>query len=118
MTSTLEPFQLPREEANRPREKEAEHHRLERSSGPEAGREPPMNFKREIREVVREFLSSRPPRKMTASVALSPVAAQRVIPRRSTGWDPYEIWRTRVKAAREIAECAESVAVDRVAKLH
>ncbi len=26
-------------------------------------------------------------------------AAQRMIPRRSTGWDPYEVWRTRVRAA-------------------
>jgi hypothetical protein len=80
-----------------------------------------MNFKREIREVVMELLSNRPPRKMTASGALAAPAAQRVIPRRSSGWDPYEIWRTRVKAARETAESAESAesaALGRAAKLH
>jgi rRNA maturation protein Nop10 len=27
--------------------------------------------------------------------------AQRMIPRRFSGWDPYEVWRTRVKAPRE-----------------
>ncbi len=27
-------------------------------------------------------------------------ATQRMIPRRSSGWDPYEVWRTRVKATR------------------
>ena len=25
-------------------------------------------------------------------------ASQRMIPRRFSGWDPYEVWRTRVKA--------------------
>ena len=30
-------------------------------------------------------------------------AEQRMIPRRSSGWDPYEVWRTRVKAPREHA---------------
>lgn len=30
--------------------------------------------------------------------------AQRMIPRRSSGWDPYEVWRTRVKATRDPAE--------------
>lgn len=28
-------------------------------------------------------------------------SAQRMIPRRSSGWDPYEVWRTRVKAPCE-----------------
>lgn len=27
--------------------------------------------------------------------------AQRMIPRRSSGWDPYEVWRTRVKTPRD-----------------
>ncbi len=29
---------------------------------------------------------------------------QRMIPRRSSGWDPYEVWRTRVKEPRDCAE--------------
>ncbi len=34
-------------------------------------------------------------------------AAQCIIPRRSTGWDPYEVWRTRVKdASRDPADKA------------
>jgi hypothetical protein len=37
-------------------------------------------------------------------------AAQRMIPRRSSGWDPYEVWRTRVKATRApVAEALEKV---------
>ena len=30
--------------------------------------------------------------------------SQRMIVRKSSGWDPYEVWRTRVKAQRDIAE--------------
>lgn len=30
--------------------------------------------------------------------------SQRMLPRRSSGWDPYEVWRTRVKDARDPAE--------------
>ena len=33
-------------------------------------------------------------------------AAQRMIPRRSSGWDPYEVWRTRVKEAPRAPEDA------------
>ena len=38
--------------------------------------------------------------------------AQRMIPRRSSGWDPYEVWRTRVKAPRD--PIAEVLDLDRV----
>ena len=31
-------------------------------------------------------------------------ASQRMIPRRFSGWDPYEVWRTRVKAQRNLAD--------------
>ena len=31
-------------------------------------------------------------------------AAQRMIPRRFSGWDPYEVWQTRVKPPREGGE--------------
>lgn len=30
-------------------------------------------------------------------------SGQRMIPRRFSGWDPYEVWRTRVKTPREQA---------------
>ena len=38
--------------------------------------------------------------------------AQRMIPRRSSGWDPYEVWRTRVKAPRDPVDAV--VGLDRV----
>ena len=28
-------------------------------------------------------------------------AASEIIERRSPGWDPYEVWRTRIKAVQE-----------------
>jgi hypothetical protein len=39
-------------------------------------------------------------------------AGQRMIPRRSTGWDPYEVWRTRVKASRD--QACEILDLDKV----
>jgi hypothetical protein len=38
--------------------------------------------------------------------------AQRMIPRRSSGWDPYEVWRTRVKEPRDGGELVEGEKLD------
>jgi hypothetical protein len=35
-----------------------------------------------------------------------------MIPRRSSGWDPYEVWRTRVKPPRDFG--AEVLDLDKV----
>ena len=40
---------------------------------------------------------SHPPEHATRPTPFPVSASQRMIPRRSTGWDPYEVWRTRVK---------------------
>ena len=37
---------------------------------------------------------------------------QRMIARRSFGWDPYEVWRTRVKEPRDGDELAEGDKLD------
>ena len=62
-----------------------------------------MKYKREA-----ETLLSHPPETGKRSTIPFPgTAAQRMIPRRATGWDPYEVWRTRVKTpARETAKKA------------
>jgi len=58
-----------------------------------------MNYKREL-----EAALSYPPDHTTRPKPFPGNATQRMIPRRSSGWDPYEVWRTRVKAARDPAE--------------
>lgn len=42
-----------------------------------------------------------PPEQTIRSAPFPGKASQRMMPRRSSGWDPYEVWRTRVKAPRE-----------------
>jgi len=33
----------------------------------------------------------------------APAGAEKLVRPRVSGWDPYEVWRTRVKAAQELA---------------
>ena len=40
--------------------------------------------------------------------------AQRMIPRRSSGWDPYEVWRTRVKERASHGPQDQSLGFDKV----
>jgi hypothetical protein len=48
---------------------------------------------------------SQPPEFGSRPIPFPGSVTQRMIPRRSTGWDPYEVWRTRVKAVpREPAD--------------
>ena len=58
-----------------------------------------MSYTREV-----EAISSHPPETGIRPIPFPGNAAQRMIPRRSTGWDPYEVWRTRVKAPRPPAD--------------
>lgn len=58
-----------------------------------------MNRKPEV-----EVLSGHPPETAIRPKPFTGNASQRMIPRRSSGWDPYEVWRTRVKAPRNPAE--------------
>lgn len=58
-----------------------------------------MKHKREV-----EPQLSHPPDHAIRPTPFPGNAAQRMIPRRSSGWDPYEVWRTRVKAPREQAD--------------
>ncbi|HZT02751.1 MAG TPA: hypothetical protein VFA39_10855 [Steroidobacteraceae bacterium] len=51
-----------------------------------------MSYKREA-----EAQLSHPPDHITRPTPFPANASQRMIPRRATGWDPYEVWRTRVK---------------------
>jgi hypothetical protein len=62
--------------------------------GPEAG----MNYKREAEAPV-----SHPPEQAIRPAPFPGNIGQRMITRRSSGWDPYEVWRTRVKAPRDRA---------------
>jgi hypothetical protein len=55
-----------------------------------------MNYKREV--------ESHPPDYAIRPTPFPGNTVQRMIPRRSSGWDPYEVWRTRVKAPRDPAE--------------
>lgn len=54
------------------------------------------------REVERAF--SAPPEPSNRPTPFPGNSSQRMIPRRSSGWDPYEVWRTRVKEPRESKE--------------
>ena len=58
-----------------------------------------MNPKRELET---EF--SHPSESANRPTPFPGNGSQRMLPRRSSGWDPYEVWRTRVKAAREPKE--------------
>ncbi len=51
-----------------------------------------MKPKREVEPAV-----SHPPETATRPTPFPGNGSQRMIPRRSSGWDPYEVWRTRVK---------------------
>jgi hypothetical protein len=67
-----------------------------------------MNYKK--REV--EAQLSHPPAPALRPTPFPGNSAQRMIPRRSSGWDPYEVWRTRVKAPRDPLD--EVVGLDKV----
>lgn len=56
-----------------------------------------MSYKN--REV--EAQLSHPPAHAVRPTPFPGSPTQRMIPRRSSGWDPYEVWRTRVKAPRD-----------------
>ena len=51
-----------------------------------------------------EAQMSYPPQTTIRLIPFPGNVAQRMIPRRSSGWDPYEVWRTRVKAPRKSEE--------------
>ena len=51
-----------------------------------------MNRRSEV-----EAQASYPPEATSRPIPFPGNATQRMIPRRSSGWDPYEVWRTRVK---------------------
>lgn len=57
-----------------------------------------MKPKREVEPL------SYPPEHFIRSKPFPGNGSQRMLPRRSSGWDPYEVWRTRVKATRDLAE--------------
>lgn len=66
-----------------------------------------MNLEREV-----EALLSYPSEYTIRPKPFPGSASQRMIPRRFSGWDPYEVWRTRVKAQRD--EAAGSLELDKV----
>jgi hypothetical protein len=39
--------------------------------------------------------------------SLTEQSRQRMLPQRSSAWDPFEVWRTRVKAAQDPDGAAE-----------
>lgn len=44
-----------------------------------------------------------PPERNSSNEPVVSAASPRLFPKRSSGWDPYEVWRTRVKGiARSI----------------
>ena len=51
-----------------------------------------MNRKSEV-----EAQMSHPSETTSRTIPFPGTATQRMIPRRASGWDPYEVWRTRVK---------------------
>jgi hypothetical protein len=64
-----------------------------------------MNYKR--REV--EAQLRYPPEHAIRPTPFPGNASQRMIARRSSGWDPYEVWRTRVKAPRDQTDGARDL---------
>jgi hypothetical protein len=67
-----------------------------------------MNYKRDVPAAL-----SHPPEHGIRPTPFPVHAAQRMIPRRASGWDPYEVWRTRVKAPRVHADEALDNALDK-----
>jgi hypothetical protein len=61
-----------------------------------------------------EALTSYPPQSTSRPIPFPGIAAQRMIPRRSSGWDPYEVWRTRVKAEAPRDSADERLGLDKV----
>ncbi len=57
-----------------------------------------MRFKRKVEAL------SHPPEHHIRPKAFPANGSQRMLAPRSTGWDPYEVWRTRVKADRDSAD--------------
>ena len=51
-----------------------------------------MNY---VQEVAPQL--GNPPESANRPIPFPGNVTQRMIPRRSSGWDPYEVWRTRVK---------------------
>ena len=49
---------------------------------------------------------SYPPKSTIRGIHFPGTTAQRMIPRRASGWDPYEVWRTRVKPPQAPEEAA------------
>lgn len=47
--------------------------------------------------------STHPPEHAVRPTPFPGNGSQRIIPRRASGWDPYEVWRTRVMAPRDEA---------------
>lgn len=66
-----------------------------------------MKPKREVEPAV-----SHPPESVNRTTPFPGNGAQRMIVRRSSGWDPYEVWRTRVKAPRDGSELVEGEKLD------
>jgi hypothetical protein len=58
-----------------------------------------MSFKREV-----EPRESRPSDQTVRRLTFPTAPVQRIIPKRSSGWDPYEVWRTRVKTSEKTVE--------------
>jgi rRNA maturation protein Nop10 len=57
-----------------------------------------MRLKREVGPTL-----GHPPEYSNRPTPFPGSASQRMIPRRFSGWDPYEVWRTRVKEWRDPA---------------
>ena len=68
-----------------------------------------MNRKSEVEAHV-----SHPPEITSRPIPFPGNATQRMIPRRASGWDPYEVWRTRVKQEASHAPVDERVGLDKV----
>jgi hypothetical protein len=68
-----------------------------------------MNRKSEV-----EAQLSYPPETSSKPIPFPGIAAQRMIPRRASGWDPYEVWRTRVKEEASRDPVDERLGLDKV----
>ena len=58
--------------------------------------------------------ASHPPETISRPIPFPGNATQRMIPRRASGWDPYEVWRTRVKEEASRAPVDERVGFGKV----
>lgn len=61
-----------------------------------------------------EAQASYPPHPIIRPIPFPGTASQRMIPRRASGWDPYEVWRTRVKAQAPRDPEGERLGFDKV----